>query len=592
MAVRNNAQITRLGGPVVEARVVQGEFSVSEAVRVGPKHLLAEVLLISEDTITVQVYETTAGLRTGDLVQGSGHPLSIPLGPGLLGGIFDGLLRPLEGTDSRYVQPGQIARSASTRFPFRPEITQDTEVRGGMVIGRVGFGGEAELPCLAPPEVQGIAVEVATEGDYTVDEPICRLETESGELTDVTLQHFWPVREPRPVRKRLAVEEPLFTGQRIIDAFFPIVRGGKAAMPGGFGTGKTILLQTLAKWCDADVIVYVGCGERGNEMTAVLDEFPELEDPRTGQRLMDRSVIIANTSNMPVAAREASIYTGITVAEYFRDMGLHAALFADSTSRWAEALREISGRLGELPGEAGYPAYLASRKAEFYERAAVVRTLTDEIGSVSVIGAVSPPGGDFSEPVTLHTQRVVSTFWPLDRDRARARFYPAIDPLRAYSGYTDELGAWWRQAGNSDWAAQRRRFLDLLQEQAHLERMARIVGKDALPPSQQLTLLCAELFNEGFLRQNAFSEVDRHASPKRQIAMLRVLERFVDCSEEALAAGAEFEAIAELPVLRVLRRMGEDISEAEVDARFPALLTEIERSLAALSEPDKQEAPA
>jgi V/A-type H+-transporting ATPase subunit A len=344
-----------------------------------------------------------------------------------------------------------------------------------------------------------------------------------------------------------------------------VARGGRAALPGGFGTGKTVLQEALAKWCDADVIVYVGCGERGNEMAEVLEEFPELDDPRTGRPLMERTVIIANTSNMPVAAREASIYTAITVAEFFRDQGLHVALMADSTSRWAEALREVSGRLGELPGESGYPAYLSSRLAEFYERAARVETLAGEEGSVTVIGAISPPAGDFSEPVTSHTKRYVRTFWALDSTRAQARFYPAIDPLVSYAEEIDPLARWWQQQGMPDWVEHRRRVLALLGEQARLERMARIVGKDALPPSQQLTLLCAEVVNDGFLYQSSFSPVDRYCSPVRQAAMLRLLMHFIDTATTAVERGVAVDDIAALPVLRQLRRLGEELPEDDLD---------------------------
>jgi V/A-type H+-transporting ATPase subunit A len=349
-----------------------------------------------------------------------------------------------------------------------------------------------------------------------------------------------------------------------------VARGSRAALPGGFGTGKTVLQEALAKWCDADVIVYVGCGERGNEMAEVLDEFPQLEDPRSGRPLAERTVIIANTSNMPVAAREASIYTAISVAEFFRDQGLHVALMADSTSRWAEALREVSGRLGELPGEAGYPAYLSSRLAEFYERAARVTTLGGREGSVTIIGAVSPPAGDFSEPVTLHTKRYVRCFWALDRQRAQARFYPAIHPLQSYSADADALAEWWKRSGNPDWVAQRQRVLALLEQQAHLERMARIVGRDSLPPPQQLKLLCADLVNDGFLRQSSFSKVDRYCSPARQAAMIAVLLAYMDRAEAAVQAGVAPARLAEMPIVRQLQRLGEEFGED--DLRRLALL--------------------
>ncbi|MGD8784149.1 MAG: V-type ATP synthase subunit A, partial [Thioalkalispiraceae bacterium] len=387
---------------------------------------------------------------------------------------------------------------------------------------------------------------------------------------------------PRPVQARLASREPLLTGQRILDSLFPLAAGGKAAMPGGFGTGKTVLQETLAKWCDADVIVYVGCGERGNEMAGVLHEFPELVDPHTGRPLMERTVIIANTSNMPVSAREASIYTAVTVGEYFRDQGLRVALMADSTSRWAEALREVSGRLGELPSEAGYPAYLSSRQADFYERAAKVHTLSGEEGSLSIIGAVSPPSADFSEPVTTHTKRYVRCFWALDATRAQARFYPAIHPLLSYSEEVDGMTSFWIQQGHSEWSEQRRLFLTLLEQQTRLERMARIVGQDALPPRQQHILLSAELINDGFLRQSAFSETDRYCSPARQTVMMQLITRFIQLSEQAVNNGIEVERIRDLPVLRRLRRMGEDIGEDQL-SEYEQLRTQLDSAFTMLT---------
>ena len=401
------------------------------------------------------------------------------------------------------------------------------------------------------------------------------LRDEQGNEHPVTAGQLWPVRRPRPIRRRLPHGEPLLTGQRIIDTLFPVARGSRAALPGGFGTGKTILQESLAKWCDADVIVYVGCGERGNEMAEVLNEFPTLEDPRSARPLLERTVIIANTSNMPVAAREASIYTGVTLAEYYRDQGLHVALMADSTTRWAEALREISGRLGELPGEQGFPAYLSSRLAEFYERAAHVETLAGQRGSVTIIGAVSPPAGDFSEPVTAQSKRFVRCFWALDRDRAQARFFPAIHPLTSYSEDVGALAAWWQKQGNPDWTADRKRLLTLLGERARLERMARIVGKDALPPRQQLTLVSADLVNEALLRQSAFSPVDRFCSPARQTALLHTILRFIDRARQALDEGIALERITELPVYRQLQRAAEEIPEDKLD-RYQLLLSKLD----------------
>jgi V/A-type H+/Na+-transporting ATPase subunit A len=454
-------------------------------------------------------------------------------------------------------------------------------VRPGQSLGAVATPRPQQ--CLAPPQRGGVVVSVAAAGDYTEEETICTLRAPDGANFELSLAQRWPVRQPRPSQQRLPLAGPLITGTRIIDTLFPMARGGRAAIPGSFGTGKTVLQQSLAKWSDADIIVYVGCGERGNEMAEVLDEFPKLEDPRNGRPLMERTVIIANTSNMPVAAREASIYTAVTVAEYFRDQGLHVALMADSTSRWAEALREVSGRLGELPGEAGYPAYLSSRLAQFYERAGRVTTLAGHEGSVSIIGAISPAAGDFSEPVTTHTRRAVRTFWALDRARAQARFFPAIHPLQSYSADVEVLGQWWQTQGNPQWSAQRRRLLELLESRSRLERMARIVGNDALPPAQQLTLLCAELVEEAVLRQSSFSDADRYCSPARQTAILGAVTRFIDLAQNALAHGASLERIAALPVRQVLRRVGEAYGEDRIPA-IRELWQQMDSEIAALTQ--------
>jgi len=557
----SQAVITWIGGPVLRARMA-GPFSVYEAVSVGPRRLLGEVIQLKGEELVAQVYEDTTGLEPGDSVAGTGRSLSVNLGPGLLGGIFDGLLRPLTGGNDFQVQAG-LGAGAAGRYPFVPEAARGTELAPGSPLGTVLAARRQSI--LVPPGAQGRLDWLADEGEYAEDEPIARLVAVDGATREIAMRHPWPVRTPRPVRARLPASGPMITGQRILDTLFPVARGGRAALPGGFGTGKTVLQEALAKWCDADVIVYVGCGERGNEMAEVLDEFPQLEDPRTGRPLAERTVIIANTSNMPVAAREASIYTAISVAEYFRDQGLHVALMADSTSRWAEALREVSGRLGELPGEAGYPAYLSSRLAEFYERAARVTTLGGQEGSVTIIGAVSPPAGDFSEPVTLHTKRYVRCFWALDRQRAQARFYPAIHPLLSYSADAAALAEWWKHSGNNpDWVLQRQRVLSLLEAQAHLERMARIVGRDALPPQQQLKLLCADLVNDGFLRQSSFSKVDRYCSPPRQAAMISILLAFMDRAEAAVQSGVAPSRLAELPIIRQLQRLGEEYGEGDL----------------------------
>ncbi|MDH3314501.1 MAG: V-type ATP synthase subunit A [Betaproteobacteria bacterium] len=571
------AKITSVSGPVLKARVEQ-PFQMGEAVRVGERELMGEVIRIQGQEIVVQVYEDTSGLRPGGAVLGNGLPLAVRLGPHLLGGIFDGLLRPLTGTDSAYIEPGTV-KTAPRVLPFKPGVKEGDALNAGMRFGNVQTSGGKTLQCLVPPEVNGKVARMAPGGEYAEDATLCWLDDADGAPSELAMSHIWPVRKPRPIVERLPVAGPLLTGQRILDALFPVAQGGKATLPGGFGTGKTVLQESLAKWCDADVIVYVGCGERGNEMSGVLQEFPALEDPRTGRPLMERTVLIANVSNMPVAAREASTYTAVSVAEYFRDQGLHVALMADSTSRWAEALREISGRLGELPAEAGYPAYLSSRLAAFYERAARVRTLSGDEGSVTIIGAVSPAGGDFSEPVTTHTKRYVRSFWALDSARAHARFYPAIHPLQSYSEDVEALASWWQARGDPHWSETRRRFLTLLQQQARLERMARIVGKDALPMRQQLVLLCAQVVSEGFLRQSAISPVDRYCSPERQVRMMRLLLRFNDLAEKAVEAGASVEELYALPVVRGLQRMGEEIPEDHLD-QFDSLQEQLETDFA------------
>ena len=566
------ATVSWISGPVLRAKS-RGGFHVSDAILVGDGDLLGEVVRISDEGIVAQVYEDTTGLRPGDRVTGVGQPLSIRLRPGLPGRIFDGLLRPLADMPGDTIRAGMQAE-VSERIAFEPTIRKGQRVAAGQVIGNSAMPTFAEK-VVCPPDVSGEVVSVVEAGEYSDDQTLCLLRNEAGEDVPVTAGAAWPIRRPRPVNRRLPPAEPLVTGQRIIDMLFPVARGGRAMLPGGFGTGKTILQENLAKWCDADVIVYVGCGERGNEMAEVLNEFPKLDDPRTGRRLLDRTVIIANTSNMPVAAREASIYTGNTVAENFRDQGMHVALMADSTTRWAEALREISGRLGELPAEQGYPAYLSSRLAGFYERAAHVETLGGGQGSVTIIGAVSPPAGDFSEPVTAQTKRYVRCFWALDRDRAQARFFPAIHPLTSYSEDVESLTRWWQEQGNPRWLAHRRTLLTLLEERARLERMARIVGKDALPPGQQLTLLCAELVNNGLLRQSAFSPVDRYCSPARQTALLRVILHFIERARQCLDDGVALEDIAAMSILRRLQRASEDIPEERVD-RFRAIMRSLD----------------
>ena len=579
----SEASITWISGPVLRA-TTQDVFHINEALFVGEHKLLGEVIRIELDTIVAQVYEDTSGLRPGDKVLGNGAPLSVKLGPALLGNIFDGLLRPLTLGAGDYVQPGMQSPPAQ-KFIFKPIIRAGDLAAAGAIIGTATADGGRRQSILVPPNISGKVVDVVEQGEYNDEQTVCTIKATTGEEHQVAMSHQWPIRDARPIAERLPTWGPLLTGQRILDSIFPLACGGRSAMPGGFGTGKTVLQETLAKWCDADLIVYVGCGERGNEMAGVLHELPGLEDPRTGRPLMERTLIIANTSNMPVAAREASIYTAVTVAEYFRDQGLRVALMADSTSRWAEALREVSGRLGEIPSEAGYPAYLSSRLADFYERAAHVRALCGQVGSLSIIGAVSPPSADFSEPVTTHTKRYVRVFWALDATRAQARFYPAIHPLQSYSGDIEDLIAFWQENDHPHWLEQRRQFLTLLEQQTRLERMARIVGKDALPPRQQHILLCAELINDAFLRQSAYSEVDRYCSPGRQAVMMQILTRFIELSQQAIDQKVDIELINTMPLLRRLRRMNEDIGEENLE-QFDVLRTDMENEFSNLSKQD------
>ncbi|HEY9081377.1 V-type ATP synthase subunit A [Magnetovibrio sp.] len=579
----SQARIHWIGGPVLRA-TVEGDFHVHEALRVGPQKTLGEVIRVSEREIVAQVYEDTTGLRPGDVVEGTGAPLSVALGPGILGSIFDGLLRPLDGAGAKnFVRPGGFGRDRQS-YPFTPHVKVGERVAPGQVFGEAQERNRVER-CMVPHDVEGEIVTIVSAGEYADDEALAMVKRDDGTEADLTMVQYWPVRRARPVARREMLGQPLITGQRVIDMLFPVALGGRAMLPGGFGTGKTVLQETLAKWSDADVIIYVGCGERGNEMAEVLHEFAKLEDPRTGRALMERTAIIANTSNMPVAAREASIYTGITVAEYFRDQGLNVALMADSTSRWAEALREVSGRLGELPGEGGYPAYISSRLAEFYERAGRVKTLDGDDASLTVVGTVSPPAGDFSEPVTTHSKRYVRCFWGLDRIRAQARFYPAIDPLQSYSEDAPRLAEWWRtKGGNPDWQQSRQKILTLLDEEARIERLARIVGKDALPAEQQIVLLYAEMINEGLLRQLATSPVDRYCSPTRQTHMIRLIMHFIERAEQAMLDGVTPQVISNLATRRLLQRMGEELGEDRLDD-YKDLWRAIDEDFAALSSP-------
>ena len=545
-------KITRITGPVVIARDMKGS-EMYELVKVGEEGLIGEIIGLTEDKATIQVYEETSGIKPGEKVEGTGKPLSVELGPGLVGAIYDGTQRPL--TVIRAKIGDMIKRGVSAhplprdkQWEFVPRFKKGDEVIAGDILGTVKEGKILEHRVLVPPTLNGKIVEIF-DGKKKVDETIAILETKAGKK-EITMMQTWPVRKARPFKDKLEPTEPLIFGQRIIDTIFPISKGGTAAVPGGFGTGKTVLLHQAAKWADAHVVVYVGCGERGNEMSDVLTHFPELKDPRTGESLMERTVLIANTSNMPVAAREASVYTGITIAEYFRDMGYDVALMADSTSRWAEAMREISGRLEEMPGEEGFPAYLASRLAEFYERAGRVRTLgSDErIGSVTVLGAVSPPGGDLSEPVSQNTLRVVKVFWALDTSLADRRHFPAINWLTSYSLYVDRVSDWWKKNYGDDWKSLRDEAIAMLQKEAELEEIVKLIGPDALPEAEKAVLEAARVMREDFLQQFAYHEADTFCPPDKQLGMFKLILQYYRNCVEAAKQGIPVDEIKKLPI--------------------------------------------
>ena len=515
-----------VNGPVVGAKNMTG-FKVREMVMVGEKKLLGEVISLDGDTGTIQVYEETEGLKSGENVYSTGNPLSLTLGPGMIGNVFDGIQRPLQAIEK--ISGGFIAEGIGLLSLDKEKlwdvtilVSEDDYVESGEIYATVQETSLIVHKLLIPPGVSGNLKDVKPSGQYTIDEVVATVSC-SDRMYPLKLHQVWPVREARPVKERMAIDRLLITGQRVLDIFFPIAKGGTAALPGGFGTGKTMTQHQLAKWSDADIIVYIGCGERGNEITEVLEDFPKLIDPRSGKPLMERTILIANTSNMPVAAREASIYTGITMAEYFRDMGYHVAIMADSTSRWAEALREISGRLEEMPAEEGYPAYLPSRLAQFYERAGFVRSLSGVEGSVTIIGAVSPPGGDFSEPVTENTKRFVNAFLALDRKLAYARHYPAIGYLTSYSGYSKSLRNWYYENVSEDVLEIREKMLFILHEEEKLNSIVQLVGEDVLPDDQRLTLEIAKVIKRGFLQQNAMHKDDTFVPILKQYEMLKVI---------------------------------------------------------------------
>lgn len=560
--------IYSVNGPVIRVRGSR-DFLMQEMVLIGEEKLLGQVIGIDRADTIVEVYESTAGLRLNEAVVATGAPLSLELGPGIVGNIFDGIERPLtkmalESGDfiSRGLKVSAI--DEQKKWDVSVLVQKGDVVHGGMIFAECPETSSVIHKSMLPPDVSGEVVFAAHSGQYTVTEPLLTVRTERGEV-EITLAQKWAVRAPRPVKKRLEPTMPLITGQRIIDTMFPIAKGGTAAVPGGFGTGKTMTQHQIAKFSDADVIVYIGCGERGNEMTQVLEEFSDLIDPKSGRSLLERTVLIANTSNMPVAAREASIYTGVTIAEYYRDMGYHVAIMADSTSRWAEALREISGRLEEMPADEGFPAYLSSRLSQFYERASMAQTLSGQLGSVTIIGAVSPQGGDFSEPVTQNTRRFVRTFWALDRSLAYARHYPAIDWLTSYSDYIDDLTLWYDETAGKEFMECRNRFMVLLEEESKLMDIVKLIGSDILPDSQKIVLEICRVIRVGFLQQNAYHAADTYVPLEKQLRMMQLILYLYDKAKTLTDMGIPMSVLRESDVFDKIINVKYDVENNRLD---------------------------
>ncbi len=579
----SQGKIVKISGPLVVASGMD-EADMFDVVRVGDQGLIGEIIEMREDMASIQVYEDTAGLGPGAPVVTTGAPLSVELGPGLIENIYDGIQRPLEVLFENYgssIQRGVEAPSLNRekKWHFEAELAVGDEVEEGDIIGLVQETVVVEQKIMVPHGVKGVITWTAS-GEYTVEDTVCKVKQEDGTEIDLTMMQKWPVRVARPYKEKLMPDMPLVTGQRVIDTFFPIAKGGVAAVPGPFGSGKTVVQHQLAKWADADVVVYIGCGERGNEMTDVLNEFPELKDPRSGESLMKRTVLIANTSDMPVAAREASIYTGITIAEYFRDMGYSVALMADSTSRWAEALREMSGRLEEMPGEEGYPAYLASRLAQFYERAGRTISLGKKgrEGALSAIGAVSPPGGDISEPVSQATLRIVKVFWSLDANLAHARHFPAINWLNSYSLYIDRLAPWFAENVDKEFPEMRAQAIRLLQEEAELEEVVQLVGVDALSFEDRIKLEACKSIREDYLHQNAFHDIDTYASMKKQYLQLKMILNFYELSRDAITKGAALNKLAAMEVREDIGRF-KYVEEEAIDQAYKSIDSALRSSI-------------
>ncbi len=575
-------KIFRIVGPVVELEEVSS-LRMLDMVEVGDEHLVGEVVRLKEDRAYVQVYEDTTSIKAGDPVYSEGYPLYVELGPGLIGGIYDGIQRPLEVIQEKegiFVKRGVhiSALNKQKKWHFIPLKNENDLLSPGEIIGEVQETSIVKHRILAESGIKGKIKWIVKEGNYSLNEKIAVIASKEGEK-DIFMYHRWPVRKPRPYLEREMVTEPLITGQRVVDTLFPVAKGGCVAVPGGFGTGKTVVQHQLAKWSDADIVIFVGCGERGNEMTDVLINFTKLLDPHTNKPLSERTIFIANTSNMPVAAREASIYTGITLAEYYRDMGYNVALMADSTSRWAEALRELSGRLEEMPLEEGFPAYLPSRLAEFYERAGKVKTLNNQDGSVTIIASISPPGGDFSEPVTSHTKRFVRCFWALDKDLAYSRHYPSISWLDSYSEYLNDIKNWWHKNIDESWLSLRYEIMELLQKEQHLLQVVKLVGPDVLPQSQRLILEICNIFKNTFLQQNAFDKVDAYSSARKQFLMLKIILHFYHKSEELVKNGFAVIELRDIPIYNEIVRMKLAYTENDLE-KLAELPQEIDKALA------------
>jgi V/A-type H+-transporting ATPase subunit A len=585
-------RIRRISGPIIRASGL-GSAGLFDLVEVGEKRIIGEIVRLEGDEAVIQVYEDNTGLKAGSPAWSTGRPLSVLLGPGLMGTIYDGIQRPLEKLfkkDGAFMAPGGRGNPLDPEkkwyFIPDPQIAaklaagEKVPASAGMILGTVKETESIICKIMVPPNIKsGDITQLTAEGDYTISDIAAK--TSMG--IEIPIAQWWPVRQPRPIMERFAPDEPLVTGRRVIDVFFPLSKGGAAAIPGGFGTGKTMTQHAVAKWCDANVIIYIGCGERGNEMTDVLTEFPELQDPRTGRSLMERTLLIANTSNMPVAAREVSIYTGVTLAEFYRDMGYHVAIMADSTSRWAEALRELSGRMEEMPAEEGFPAYLPTRLAEFYERAGRVRALCGEEGSISIIGAVSPPGGDFSEPVTQHTKRFIRCFWALDRDLANARHYPAISWIDSYSEYAEEVQSWWEKV--SPYLSEvRRKSMDLLKQEQRLSEIVRLIGADALPDEQKLILLTAQIIKDGFLQQDSLDEIDMFCFPEKQVRLLEIIMEFHERARTCIELGAPLTKISETGLKEEISRLKSTVKNDDIsgfnsfEGKMRHTLEELERN--------------